>query len=267
MSNKMMNPRSDYYYEGVLCGKTGYTDQAGNTLVTCASRGDMYLICVVMKCPQTHYQDTEALFNYGFQNFTVHNLSTSANSLSYAMEGTNFFGDLDPIVGGSSFSIRTDHNYLILPNSVSLSDLTTELIYDDPETEHSDRTFATLRYTYQGTAVGEARLELVPENRSGFDFEKHENPVPETETQVVQEETKTLVINPLYIGLGLAAALAAILLTVFLMNFFSAKNRRIRQARKKRRELRNRRLNGTSSSQRSSLRRLHEKRRERIKDE
>lgn len=267
MSNKMMNPRSDYYYEGVLCGKTGYTDQAGNTLVTCASRGDMYLICVVMKCPQTHYQDTEALFNYGFQNFTVHNLSTSANSLSYAMEGTNFFGDLDPIVGGSSFSIRTDHNYLILPNSVSLSDLTTELIYDDPETGHSDRTFATLRYTYQGTAVGEARLELVPETRSGFDFEKHENPVPETETQVVQEETKTLVINPLYIGLGLAAALAAILLTVFLMNFFSAKNRRIRQARKKRRELRNRRLNGTSSSQRSSLRRLHEKRRERIKDE
>ena len=38
----------DYAYDGVLGGKTGYTDAAGATLITYAKRGNMTLVAVVM---------------------------------------------------------------------------------------------------------------------------------------------------------------------------------------------------------------------------
>ena len=55
-----------YAYEGVMGGKTGYTDAAGNTLVTYAKRGNMRLVSVVMKSINGAYADTAALLDYGF---------------------------------------------------------------------------------------------------------------------------------------------------------------------------------------------------------
>ena len=59
-----------YAYEGVLGGKTGYTEAAGNTLVTYARRGNMYLVAVVMKSVNGAYSDTAALLDYGFNIFS-----------------------------------------------------------------------------------------------------------------------------------------------------------------------------------------------------
>lgn len=61
---------SKYSYEYTLGGKTGYTDVARQTLVTCAQKDDMRLICVVLKdeTPE-HYLDTTSLMKYGFANF------------------------------------------------------------------------------------------------------------------------------------------------------------------------------------------------------
>ena len=36
-------------YEGIKGGKTGYTDEARQTLVTCAEQNGMKLICVILK--------------------------------------------------------------------------------------------------------------------------------------------------------------------------------------------------------------------------
>ena len=59
-----------YVYEGCKGGKTGYTDAAGNTLVTFAERDGMTLVCVVMRTDPTHqYSDTIELFDYCFQHF------------------------------------------------------------------------------------------------------------------------------------------------------------------------------------------------------
>lgn len=67
MGHKMVNPnKKDYYYEGIVGGKTGYTSLAGNTLVTCAERNGTRLIAVILKSRQTHYADTKALLDYGF---------------------------------------------------------------------------------------------------------------------------------------------------------------------------------------------------------
>lgn len=67
--HKMVLPDKPEYYEGCLGGKTGYTEKAGNTLVTYAERDGMRLVCVVLADINEHYNDTKALFDYGFQNF------------------------------------------------------------------------------------------------------------------------------------------------------------------------------------------------------
>lgn len=66
--HKMMEGR-DHAYEGVLGGKTGYTQAAGNTLVTYARRGSTYLVVVVLNSINGAYADTAALLDYGFDNF------------------------------------------------------------------------------------------------------------------------------------------------------------------------------------------------------
>lgn len=234
MGNKMMNPNSDSYYEGVFCGKTGYTDQAGNTLVTCATRGNSTLVCAVMKCPQSHYNDTRALFDYGFDHFTVYDMASSENPISYNMEGTNFFGDLESVIGGRSFSVQTGNTLLMLPNSVPLTEIQSRLSYDTGEEDGNSMDFARVQYLYQDQVIGETSLTLVPETEPGFDFENHQNPVPETETQIVREETKKMVFQPLYLGLGAAAVAAAGLAVFLLTRILGRKNRQIRQGRRAR---------------------------------
>ena len=65
--HKMMQPDTEYYYEGCLGGKTGYTETALNTLVTIASRSGKNLLCVTMRTQGRQvYTDTASLFDYGF---------------------------------------------------------------------------------------------------------------------------------------------------------------------------------------------------------
>ncbi len=67
MGHKMLNPNDSRYYPGIIGGKTGYTSKAGNTLVTAAERDGVRLIAVVMKSQSTHYTDTKALLDYGYE--------------------------------------------------------------------------------------------------------------------------------------------------------------------------------------------------------
>lgn len=67
MGHKMMYATDSRYYPGIIGGKTGYTSLAGNTLVTAAERNGTRLIAVVLKSRSTHYTDTKALLDYGFE--------------------------------------------------------------------------------------------------------------------------------------------------------------------------------------------------------
>ena len=54
--HKMMSGQT-YAYDGVLGGKTGYTEAAGNTLVTYAKNDNTYLVAVVMQSVNGAYSD------------------------------------------------------------------------------------------------------------------------------------------------------------------------------------------------------------------
>lgn len=67
LGHKMFYKNDSRYYEGIIGGKTGYTSKAGNTLVSCVEKDGVRLIAVVLKSSQSHYQDTKAMLDYGFQ--------------------------------------------------------------------------------------------------------------------------------------------------------------------------------------------------------
>ena len=58
-------------YEEVVGGKTGYVDQSGHTLATYAEGDNISFIVITMKSgsQQIAYGDTEALLDFGFENF------------------------------------------------------------------------------------------------------------------------------------------------------------------------------------------------------
>lgn len=75
-------------YEGCGGMKTGYTEAAGRTLVSCATRNGQTLVCVTLKDPDD-WDDHAALFDYGFSAFSAQTL---------AQAGTEF--KRLPVTGG-----------------------------------------------------------------------------------------------------------------------------------------------------------------------
>lgn len=65
-TNKMVK-----WYDGILGGKTGTTDNAGCCLTVCAERGDMRLVAVALGCEEDEdrFDAAEELLDYGFESF------------------------------------------------------------------------------------------------------------------------------------------------------------------------------------------------------
>ena len=75
-SKNQLLPGKEYAYEYLVGSKTGYTSEARQTLVSCAQKDGMKLICVVMKEESpSQFTDTIELFNYGFSSFHVVNVA------------------------------------------------------------------------------------------------------------------------------------------------------------------------------------------------
>lgn len=61
-----------YHYDGVFAGKTGNTDEAGNTLLTACRKDGTTLICMVMQSQDAAVvEDTKKLLNYGYRKFQM----------------------------------------------------------------------------------------------------------------------------------------------------------------------------------------------------
>ena len=71
-TNKLINEAQEQYYLDVIGGKTGYTNQAGGTLVTFANINGRMLLSVVMKTTNSAaaYGDTTAWYEYIRNNIT-----------------------------------------------------------------------------------------------------------------------------------------------------------------------------------------------------
>lgn len=190
----------EWYYEGAFAGKTGYTDEAHNTLVTAAKRNDMTLVCVVMLCDNLDYiNDTRTLLDYGFNNFS-----------HATLEGT---------------SDREGSVMLTLPNGVSASDTTYSDTENGDTTSENTKT-VTRQYYYNSQPVGTAQVTVTSTPTPTAS-------VTDTPSEDASDETGSFFSNPLILAFIIVDLIGVILIIVF-----AVKRRRHRRRRKNRRRRR-----------------------------
>lgn len=148
--HKMLKKNTSQYYAGIVGGKTGYTSLAGNTLVTCAQKNGMKLIAVVLNGHQTHYSDTKALLDFGFENFK------SLPAADYDPTYTDIENDMTisglPTTNLSILTLDYDH-HITLPKNADIRDTISSISYELPESA-PELAVAEIRYDYNGHDVG-----------------------------------------------------------------------------------------------------------------
>ncbi len=234
LNNKHKLITGEIPYDGIAGGKTGYTDLARETLVTCAERGSMKLICVVlMEESPDQFNDTVTLFDYGFNNFKTENIKSEETD--FIPDNTSFFTSGEDIFGSSYQVLDFDKNdYVCIPQNTSLSDMTTSISYDIGENS-SEGTVAIINYFLGDTKVGSADIIV------------SENALSESESEadsVMTDKVIYLNIKQIIFGVVCAGGILIIIFSIAAListyNFGGTKadrkrlNRRKREARKKR---------------------------------
>lgn len=179
--NKMeLIPGGKYAYPYLVGCKTGYTDVARSTLVSCAEKDGMKLICVVMKDENpNYYEDTIALFDYGFSNFQRVNISQTETR--YNIENAGSFYSGNDIFGNSTPILELNQTDCItLPNTITFQDAVSNISYDNTEPGQ----VAVITYTYNNVVLGTASLDFTAAENGSSVF--RDNTV---ETAEATEET------------------------------------------------------------------------------
>ena len=196
--HKMLNPNNSNYYQYAVGGKTGYTSDALNTLITMADNGETQLVCVVLRSQSGHhYTDTRNLFDYAFQNFT-----------KTPVAGNETSEDIGEILD------EEGTGYVMLPKGVEFSDLDMEIVPDDKNNGQ-----ATLNYTYEGNPVGTARAKL-----SDSYIQEHTAKIEKLGTNAAQGENGRGTVET--IVLCGACVLLAVLIVVFIWLILRMKRRK-----------------------------------------
>ncbi len=235
LNNKHKLITGEIAYDGIVGGKTGYTDAARQTLVTCAEQNGMKLVCIVFKEESPdQFTDTVELFDYGFQNFQMMNIADHESRFN--LENANFFqSDID-IFGSSKQLLSIDEDsYVIVPNRTDFSELTSEISYGGAGEDQ----IAEIDYSYNGNYVGCTYVTLADSGETVYEFNVDPvTPVVE-ETVTAETEENTIFINIKYVLAGIVI-LAALLVLIFIIRALIMNRRRARRRqnhlrRKKRR--------------------------------
>lgn len=231
-------------YEGIKGGKTGFTSNARQTLVTCAEQNGMKLICVVMKeeSPEQFY-DTVKLFDYGFTNFSVVNVKE--NETNYSIQNANFFNTSNDIFGNSNPILALNPgSYLIMPKTAVFNELDSQISYDTTEKNQ----VAVINYYYHDSYVGTATVDLADDPRASYEFGAAITPaeeIPEEEPAVIIVNIKTI----LTAVLSIAALLIVIcIIRSFILNYNIFGGSKFARKRSRRWRWRRRRKDGPDFS-------------------
>ena len=141
---------SNYYYKYAIAGKTGYTTEAKNCLVSVANKDNLELISVVLGVglyPNNlsgKFIETVNLFNYGYDNYTIRKLREK-DAIATQIEvgnGTKETRNLDLLISDNITAL------------VKQSDLETEVT---PKIELDDNIQAPIA---QGKTIGKIIYEI-----------------------------------------------------------------------------------------------------------
>lgn len=231
IENNLMKliPGGEYAYEYLVGCKTGFTATARSSLVACAEKNGMKLICVVMHDEAPYqYEDVISLFEYGFANFEKVNVAQ--NETRYNIENTGLFYSGNDIFGSSQPLLSLDKNdYIVLPKAVSFEELETTVSFDSG----SENQAAVVSYSYHGVNVGSARVNISTNEGEAYVFDAL--PIEEEEAKA---EASTLFINLKLLWRILAVAGGVLLVILFvriILKYYSFSGKSGRRRRRRRR--------------------------------
>lgn len=230
--NKLL-PDKEYAYDGLVGSKTGYTGDARQTLVSCARRDGMSLICVILKEESPYqFEDTITLFNYGFSNFN--NISISSNETRYQFNlsipfqsNYSIYGDATPLINFS------DSPYVTIPKLSSFSNLDSEIVFSS-NMDDSTQPIAYVDYYYHGFPVGilPISLEQYPSeyifNQNSFFIENETNYYESNPSYYIQLDSIFFYI--------LIVVLPLIIIINFISFFFRGSSSRFRKKIRRKRK-------------------------------
>lgn len=225
-----------YLDDTVFAGKTGYTTDALNTLVTCAARNDMDLICVLLRGPSgTPYPDTEALLDYVTDNFAKVSLPATL---------TEFPDDVRSLVAASagecdaSTAYQTDASagYVVLPNTVSFESLTPQVTVQGSEDSSE---LADIIYYYETVPLGNACIHLDLVNTAATTWDTEPAAADDTELPVSDDTDRNQNSSFIKYVIFAIVIIIALLLAALILLLIRAHQENIR--RKRRMERRKRR--------------------------
>lgn len=165
-TKNMLVKGKKYEYEYLVGSKTGFTSEARQTLVSAAKKDGMELICVIMKEESPYqFEDTVALFNYGFENFKRVNIAEHQDENNVFSGG--FFSVGQDVFGSNKSILDIDPNaFVVLPKNGEFTDVEYNLSYNEAA---GDGQVAKVEYFYHGNPVGVANLRMNAENASLFE--------------------------------------------------------------------------------------------------
>lgn len=227
-TNKHKLINGDYSYDGIIGGKTGYTSQAGQTLVTGCEQNGMRLICVVLKeDAPSQFDDTITLFNYGYQNFAKMNIADNdsrhvINQSDFFYTGNDIFGDSSPILSLST----GDH--VIVPHLSSFENLVSVVDYNADNLQESE--IAEITYYYYDTPVGSGKLIFSSNNVPTYTFSTDGTPLSGRPDNVIFINVKTILV--------IISAIAATLILILILHSVFSGRQDLRHERMRKRKLR-----------------------------
>ena len=211
-SDLMFYEGNDYYYPKTIAGKTGYTDEALNTLVSCAADDNLELISVVLK---THgknvYPDSVNLLEYGFNNFAKYTIADYEDSAD--------FKEIDP------------NAYVVLPENVNFQSLDYEITQDD-----TNSSTGTVTYTYQGNPVGKAAVTLSDEYLQKDNTENEAQVSGDKSDSETQKQAQSTIPREVILVICVIAAVL-ILIIVWRAVLKHLRKKKVETNRKRRREV------------------------------
>lgn len=150
-----------YGYKYCIGGKTGYTNAAGNTLITFAEKDGMQLVCVVMKSTSqkngepNQYTDTIKLLNYCFGKYKKHNVGGVNSKINQ-----DLFNNYGSFFNNSNSPVRFENeSSVVLPNKVKLSKAKQKIVYNkNVKIKNGKNIIGRVTYTYAGRTVGSSNI-------------------------------------------------------------------------------------------------------------
>lgn len=219
LSNKQYMFCLNDTYPGAFAGKTGWTEEAGNTLVTLAEQNGVTLICVVFKsngAVDAEFKDSTALLDYGFDNFK--RVTVQADFIEPDLSPLNDSGE--PV---ATYFAESELPVL-LPDSVSVQDLDYVINTDDAQNPT-----ATLQAPDNAKSIMEQTVGILPLSKKMEDpaaaLVTDAEPVP-TKKKTNQNKIWTI------LGISLLSLFGVIVAGIFLLRWYVLRSYRAKMRRK-----------------------------------